>query len=90
LVHRSVEISSAPRMMNPPIDGVPALPRWRSGVSSRMVSPPSWTARSRRISHGPSMKEITVAVTVAIAARNVMYRKTLKMMLSLASGTRRS
>jgi hypothetical protein len=31
-----------------------------------------------------------MAVTVAMAARNVMYRKTLKTMLSLASGTRSS
>ena len=83
-------MSSAARMMNPPIEGVPAFSRWRSGVSSRIVSPPSCSARSRAISQGPSTKEITIAVTVAIAARNVMYRKTLKTMLSLASGTRRS
>jgi hypothetical protein len=59
-------------------------------VSSRIVSPPYWSTRSRAIIHGPSRNEIAMAVTVAMAARNVMYRKTLKTMLSLASGTRSS
>jgi len=54
-------------MTSPPMVGVPALLRCRSGVSSRMVSPPCWRARSRRISQGPRTKEITIAVTVAIA-----------------------
>ena len=38
------------------------------------------SARSRVISHGPRRNEITSAVTVAIAVRNVMYRNTLKTM----------
>ena len=33
----------APRMMTPPIVGVPFFVRWRSGVSSRIVSPPCCT-----------------------------------------------
>ena len=52
--------------------GVPALARWRAGVSSRIVSPRSAAWRSLRISHGPSRKEMTSAVTGAIAVRKVM------------------
>ena len=33
--------------------GVPAFARCRSGVSSRIVSSPCCSTRSRRISHGP-------------------------------------
>ena len=40
------------------------------------------------MSHGPSRKEITSAVTVAIAVRKVMYRNTLNAVLYFASGTR--
>ena len=71
-VHRSVEISRAARITSPPMVGVPALLRCRSGVSSRMVSPPRWSARSRPISQGPRTNEITIAVTVAMAVRKVM------------------
>ena len=60
--------------------GVPAFARCRAGVSSRMVSPPCCSSRSRWITQGPTTKQITSADTVAIAARNVMYRKTLKAM----------
>jgi hypothetical protein len=70
--------------------GVPAFVRCRSGVSSRIVSSPSWSLRSRRMIHGPSAKEMTIAVTAAIAVRNVMYRKTLNPLQYLTSGTRRS
>ena len=70
--------------------GVPAFVRCRAGVSSRIVSSPCCEPRSRRISHGPSAKEITIAVTAAIAVRNVMYRKTLNPLQYLTSGTRRS
>ena len=63
----------------PPMVGVPAFVFWwRSGVSSRTDEPPCCISRSRAISHGPRMNEITSAVTVAIAVRKVMYRKTLK------------
>ena len=72
----------------PPMVGVPAFVFWcRSGVSSRTDEPPCCISRSRVISHGPRMNEITRAVTVAIAVRKVMYRNTLKAVWYLASGT---
>ncbi len=75
----------------PPMVGVPALVFWcRSGVSSRTELSPCCIWRSRLISHGPSRKEITRAVTVAIAVRKVMYRNTLNAVLYFASGTRSS
>ena len=41
------------RMMTPPIVGVPFFVRWRSGVSSRIVSPPCCLSRSLRDDPGP-------------------------------------
>ena len=70
----------AARMTSPPMVGVPAFARCRAGVSSRIVSPPCCSSRRRWMSQGPRTKEITMAETVAIAARNVMYRKTLNAM----------
>ena len=61
----------AVRITTPPIVGVPRLPRWRSGVSSRIVSAPCCITRSRRISHGPMSSEITSAEIRAMKDRNV-------------------
>ena len=76
-------------MMMPPIVGVPFFVRWRSGVSSRIVSPPCCVSRSRVMIHGPITSEITRAEMSAMNERNVRYRKTLKTMWSLPSGTRK-
>ena len=79
----------AVRMTMPPIVGVPFFVRCRSGVSSRIVSPPCCSTRSRRISHGAIKSEMISAEISAMNERKVRYRKTLKTMWSLASGTRK-
>ena len=68
---RSVVERMAARITRPPIVGVPFFVRWRSGVSSRIVSPPCCQARSFRISGGPIRSEITSAVIRAMKDRNV-------------------
>ncbi len=60
--------------------GVPFFERWRSGVSSRTVSPPCCHSFSFSMSGGPISSEITSAEIKAMTERNVTYRKTLKTM----------
>jgi len=69
--HRSVVARIAARMTIPPIVGVPFLVRCRSGVSSRIVSPPCCAVRRRRISQGPTRSEMMNAVISAMKERNV-------------------
>ena len=54
----------------PPIVGVPSFPKWLFGPSSRMVCPIFiWV--SFLIRNGPRMKEMNMAVSEAMAMRNV-------------------
>ena len=69
--HSMVETRIEARMMMPPIVGVPFFVRWRSGVSSRIVSPPCCFSRSRVMIHGPITSEITSAEMRAMKDRNV-------------------
>ena len=57
--------------MIPPIVGVPFLVRCRSGVSSRIVSPPCCAIRSRRMIHGPTTSEMMNAEIRAMNDRKV-------------------
>ena len=58
-------------MTTPPIVGVPFFDRCRSGVSSRIVSSPRCSSRSRRMIQGPITSEITNAEISAISDLNV-------------------
>ena len=51
--------------------GVPALPWWLCGPSSR-IDCPIERRRSVRIAHGPSSRQSNSAVSAAPADRNVM------------------
>ena len=55
----------------PPMVGVPAFDRWRSGPSGRICWP-IWLAVSLRISQGPKRNENRNAVSAASTVRNVM------------------
>ena len=55
----------------PPMVGVPFFIRWRSGVSSRIVSPPCCSSRSFWISGGPIRSEITSPLIRAMKDLNV-------------------
>ena len=84
-IQRSVATMTASRISSPPIVGVPALAWWDWGPSSRMDWP-ICRRLSSRIIGPPKASEISSAVTAAIAARNVMYRKTLNAGNDFASG----
>ena len=71
LAHTKVVAMIAVRMTMPPIVGVPFFVRCRSGVSSRIVSPPCCSTRSRRISHGAISSEMISAEIRAMNERNV-------------------
>jgi len=71
LAHSKVVARIAVRMTIPPIVGVPFLVRCRSGVSSRIVSPPCCAIRRRRMIHGPTTSEMMNAVIRAMNDRNV-------------------
>ncbi len=72
-------------MSTPPMVGVPALGWCEAGPSARICWP-RFQARSRPMTHGPRTNEIRSAVMVAYTARNVMYRKTLKIEIDPRSG----
>ncbi len=59
------------RIRAPPMVGVPAFTRWVCGPSSR-TGWPTLRAASLRIIQGPTMKEMTRAVSAASTARRVM------------------
>ena len=48
----------------PPMVGVPFLPAWLAGPSSRITSP-SWRSRARRMNQGATKNVISNAVSVA-------------------------
>ncbi len=62
--HSRVAAAIAPTIRTPPMVGVPALPRWLWGPSSRMYCP---TCRrfSRSITQGPRKKQMKNAVRLA-------------------------
>ena len=72
-------------MSRPPIVGVPALAWCDLGPSSR-IDWPICRFLSSRIIGNPKTSASRRAVTAAIAARNVMYRKTLNAGTYFASG----
>ncbi len=84
-IQRKVATITARRMSTPPIVGVPALTWCDFGPSSR-IDWPICRRVSSRIMDGPSARARSSAVTAAIAARNVMYRKTLNAGTYFASG----
>jgi len=61
-----------PRIISPPMVGVPALAKWVSGPSSRIGCPLPCFRRRREISRGPNMKTRNSAVMIAPPVRNVM------------------
>lgn len=70
-IQSSVEVTTAARMMSPPIVGVLPLPACVSGVPARTT----WCtcmARSRPRIHGPTTKHTSSDVIAAPAARNEM------------------
>ncbi len=75
-------------MRMPPIVGVPAFCWCDFGPSSRMNCP-NLIERIFSISHGPSANEMIIAVSAAIAVRNVMYRKTFSAENEFRSSKRR-
>ena len=62
----------AASIRTPPIVGVPALPLWLSGTSSRMFWP-MFMRRTSRMREGPSSSTSTMESPPAAAARKVMY-----------------
>ena len=57
--------------MRPPIVGVPRLLWWLAGPSARITCP-TFRARSRAMTGGPTTNASSSAVTVAPAARKLM------------------
>ena len=67
--HQSrVAVTSAMMMRAPPMVGVPFLPAWEAGPSSRITSP-SWRSRARRMNQGATEKVMRSAVSVASPTR---------------------
>ncbi len=66
-------------MIKPPIVGVPRFPSWLARKSIRTTWP-TLRARSLRMMKGPTTKAINSAVTVAPAARKLMYPNRLNRM----------
>ncbi len=66
--HKMVGITSANRMSEPPIVGVPAFFLCVCGPSVRICSP-ICLLRSRSMNQGPSRNEIASAVSVAAMMR---------------------
>ena len=69
--HSSVGTIVASRMISPPMVGVPRLLWWLAGPSARITCP-TFRARSRRITGGPTTNASSSAVTVAPAALKLM------------------
>ena len=69
-------MSTAIKMMTPPIVGVPLFFIWDSGPVGR-ISSPIWFLCSMWITQGPIMKLIINAMIAADAALNVIYSNKL-------------
>ena len=74
--HSRTETRIDPRIITPPMVGVPVLARWDCGPSV-LTTCPYLSLCSSAITLGPTSREITIVVRIAITARNERYETTL-------------